>query len=292
MLSGRVFSKLSRSSYAAARLAEPSDLQELQVAASTERYDMVSAPDEPYYAEQYWRAITPHLASFPTGATVIDLGCSQGRISLRMAARFPDGQIVGCDLSTGAVAAAKANAERRSIHNAEFRVQPISECLQGLRDQSVDVVVMTEVAFFYPQWRDAIPQIVRCLRGGGVTAISFRPQYFYGMLAARGRHWQDVDAIHGARAGRILGNNSTFTWQTSGEIRELFTDEPTLELLELRGIGVCSGIPGDPHDTICRPSQLTETEREQLMVLEQELGRNIPDGGRYMLAIARKRTNP
>jgi hypothetical protein len=61
-----------------------------------------------------------------------------------------------------------------------------------------------------------------------------------------------------------------------------------LDLLELCGIGVCSGIPGDPHDHIVQPSQLDSGEKDHLMRLELELGRSVPDAGRYMLTVARK----
>jgi len=70
---------------------------------------------------------------------------------------------------------------------------------------------------------------------------------------------------------------------------DLFVNKYRLELLELRGLGVCSGIPGDPHDSICQPSQLTIEERDKLMELELELGKTVPDAGRYILAVLRKR---
>lgn len=287
-LSGRAFGKLSRVFHESARRWEPAGSQQRAVVGST-RYDMMTAPDESYYAEQYWHAIVPHLAGVTPNANVLDLGCSQGRMSLRLAAQFPGGQVLGCDLSADAVAAAQAYAAGKSIRNVTYRVQPISECLDAAREGSVDVALMTEVTFFHPQWRDEMPRIARCLKAGGIAAISFRPKYFYGMLAVRARNWHDVETIVAARQGSILGNTTTFTWQTSAEVHALFAGDPALELIALRGIGVCSGIPGDPHDTLCRPSQLTDSEREQLMKLEQDLGPGAPDGGRYMLAIARKR---
>jgi hypothetical protein len=57
--------------------------------------------------------------------------------------------------------------------------------------------------------------------------------------------------------------------------------------LDLRGIGVCSGISADPHDSICQPSELNDDERVKSMGLEIELGKSVLDGGRYMLAIVR-----
>ena len=46
----------------------------------------------------------------------------------------------------------------------------------------------------------------------------------------------------------------------------------------------------DPHDDICQPAQLSNAERMQHMELELELelGRTVPDGGRYILAVVRQ----
>ena len=68
----------------------------------------------------------------------------------------------------------------------------------------------------------------------------------------------------------------------------LFDQEHDLTLLELKGVGVCSGMQYDPHDYICQPSLLNAEERKQLMKLELDLGNIFPDGGRYILAVACK----
>ena len=60
------------------------------------------------------------------------------------------------------------------------------------------------------------------------------------------------------------------------------------EIIDLTGIGCCSGIGGDPHASVIRPSQLDQGNRQKLMELEVGLGRNVPDAGRYMLAAAVK----
>ena len=54
------------------------------------------------------------------------------------------------------------------------------------------------------------------------------------------------------------------------------------------GIGIVSGIPGDPLETIATPSRLTPEAREQLLEVETACGAAFPDDGRYLLALARK----
>ena len=274
-----------------ARKLEPADMRQRSVIGSAS-YDMVAAPDEPYYAEQYWRAMLPHFGMLPKDANALDLGCSQGRFTSRLAKLFSDGRVVGCDLSTEAIDQARDYAAADSVVNIDFRAQSIVECLEDFGEESVDVVVMTEVTIFYPEWNADLPRIIRTLKPGGVLIVSFRSQYFDALCVARRRLWESVEAVLRDRQGTIFDSSLVFTWHTSAEIRNLLVERYGLELLELRGIGVCSGISGDPHDHICQPSQLSNSEREQLMKLEVELGKSVPDGGRYILAVARKPGGP
>lgn len=62
-----------------------------------------------------------------------------------------------------------------------------------------------------------------------------------------------------------------------------------LHLLNLRGIGVCSGIEGDPLAVIARPSQLSASEQERLMEIECAVAEDYAACGRYILATAERR---
>ena len=283
----RVFSKLSRLSLSNARKLDTIDGWQRNVIGST-RYDMVVAPDEPYYAEQYWAVIRPLLDTLPKDAKALDLGCSQGRLTIRLGKLFAQGHVVGCDLSAEAITNARVYAGCESVENLDFQVCPISDCIKTFSEQSIDVIIMTEVTFFYPEWKQDVPRIIQTLRPGGILIMSFRTQYFDALCLVQRNLWEDVEPVLEDRQGAIFGSTSVFTWQTSEEIRAFMVEEHGLELLELRGIGVCSGIPGDPHEHICKPSQLDDRERIKLMKLELELGKTVPDGGRYILAIARK----
>lgn len=249
---------------------------------------MVASPDEPYYAEQYWTVMIPHLRTLPKSAQALDLGCGQGRFALRLGRLFANGRVVGCDVSAMAIAQAEAYARRDLVGNVTFRVQQIADCLEEFSESSVDAILLTEVTFFYPEWERDLSRTIRTLRPGGILVVSFRSQYFNALSLVHRRRWDGAEVILRHRKGAIYGSPPVFTWQTSEEIRALLVEDNGLELLELRGIGVCSGIPGDPHDHICRPSQLSSGEREDLMRLELELGKSVPDGGRYILAVARR----
>jgi len=284
----RVFGWLSRAINALSSKFAPKDIRETLIRGST-RYDMVTAPDEPYYAEQYWRVMAPFLKNVFEKAQCLDLGCSQGRFSLQLAKHFPQGKVLGCDISEPAITAARLNSDHAGLRNAEFRVGSIDQVLQSCDPVSQDVVLMTEVTFFYPNWREQMTQIMRVLRPKGLLAMSFRSQYFDALCLARGRSWHNLDMLLDQRQGTFFDSPVEYSWQTSTEIRSLLTRDHGLDLLDLFGIGVCSGIPADPHDYIVRPSSLDSHEQDQLMKLELELGRSIPDAGRYILAIAQKK---
>ncbi len=279
--------KVSNIFWVVAQKTIAEDYQQRAVIGST-RYNMVSSPDEPYYADQYWNIILPYLINTPNNARIVDLGCSQGRLTKKMGEHFTSGKVFGCDISTSAIEQAKIYVEKSSLKNVDFQVQSISECLRESENNSCDVILLTEVAFFYPDWKDDLSNVIDALKSGGILVMSFRSQYFNAMCIARSRRWESVQTILDYRKGAIFDPITSFTWQTSEEIRSLFLGTKEVELLDLRGIGVCSGINGDPHDFICQPSQLNDDERVKLMELEIELGKSAPDGGRYMLAIVRK----
>lgn len=284
----RVFGKVTRTLNNLSSIFAPKDIQETLVRGST-CYDMVVAPDEPYYGDQYWRVISPFFMLMPEGPQCLDLGCSQGRFSLRLAHRFPHGKVLACDISDTAIAAGRQNADKAGLRNLEFRVESIGQTLQSCGTESQDIVLMTEVTFFYPDWRLQMDEIMRVLRPRALLLMSFRSQYFDALCLVRGRFWHNTGMLLEKRRGHIFDGQLEFSWHTSEEIRALLTCEYGLDILELCGIGTCSGIPGDPHEQMARPSQLDSAEQKQLMRLELEMGRSVPDSGRYILAIAQKK---
>lgn len=88
----------------------------------TVAHDMVSHPDESYYALQYLHWIRPECeARFPErNPAILDLGCGQGRLSLPLADWAKFGRVVGIDFTPQAIMKARRCAQDRGIPNVEL----------------------------------------------------------------------------------------------------------------------------------------------------------------------------
>lgn len=78
-----------------------------------------------------------------------------------------------------------------------------------------------------------------------------------------------------------------FSWHTATDIRQLLA-ENGFAVSRLYGIGIASGIEGDPMSCIAQPSKLSPVGQSQLIDLEMSLAEQYADCGRYILAIARR----
>src|ERR1700688_875466 len=78
------------------------------------------------------------LARLPASARVLDVGCGPGTITVDLAARVPEGEVVAIDAAADAVALARAEAARRGGQaNVRFEVGDVYEL--GFEDGTFDV---------------------------------------------------------------------------------------------------------------------------------------------------------
>lgn len=149
---------------------------------------------------------------------------------------------------------------------------------------------MTEVAFFLPSYQEVIGQIYRVLSPGGLAFISFWSKYYRLLQMVKGRSWETAEMILKDSEGFWKGDSVWLSGQTVERIQELLTNTG-FSGIKFRGIGISSGIEGDPLAMIARPSLLSKGEQQRLMMIETALGEAYADCGRYILAIAIKREN-
>lgn len=267
-----------------------------RVKRSTRVHDMMKEPDEQYYAEQYWRVIESNLDRLgcDKAGRYLDLGCGQGRLSIPLArwCSTAGGRVQGIDLSDTAVEQARLYAAQHGVTNATFSASDIGGFIADLDDACADGIVITEVLYMTPDAPDILGQARRVLKPGGVLVASFRSQYFYALAMVDEGNFEAIPMLLDQRSGRLMGGDVWFNWHRADEIRAWLNDELGFEIVDMFGVGSCSGIAGDPHAPIARPSALSPEDRATLMKLELDLARRVPDAGRYILVVARRRPEP
>ena len=288
---------VKKSAYQAARLLRKigrvlehySSAQALALDAAMSVHDMVSNPDEQYYSSQYWHWILPELQSrFPgCNGRILDVGCGQGRLSLRLAKWSTHGSVTGIDLSSSAIEAARSYSQALGLQNLMFHQGDALDFLSQLQPESIDIVVMTEVAFVMPNYRDVISRIRELLKSGGLFFPAFRSQYFNILFSIGARSWESVKLVRDAREGHLGDGTTWFSWHNPEDVKQLLATAG-FDLIRLCGIGIASGIKGDPLASVAQPSALSPGELERLAEIEVALAEQYAACGRYILATAVK----
>jgi ubiquinone/menaquinone biosynthesis C-methylase UbiE len=99
-------------------------------------------------------------------ATIVDLGCGTGQLTLRLTERFPDARIIGIDYSAGMMRQAADRVEGDAIIlQADAHHLP-------LRPGSADVVVCTESFHWYRDQRRVLAGLASIIRPGGQLVIA------------------------------------------------------------------------------------------------------------------------
>jgi SAM-dependent methyltransferase len=114
----------------------------------------------------------PHrLASIPTGATVVDIGCGAG-MDLLLAAQAvgPRGWAIGVDMTEAMADRARVGARATGLDNVEVRLGDALALPVG--SDTVDFVISNGVLNLTPDKREAFGEVFRILKPGG--------QFLYG----------------------------------------------------------------------------------------------------------------
>jgi 2-polyprenyl-3-methyl-5-hydroxy-6-metoxy-1,4-benzoquinol methylase len=256
---------------------------------STSLHNMNDNADEVYYAQQYWQNIERNLnkLSVSKSGNFLDLGCGQGRLTFPLAEWALDASITGVDLSSVAIQSAMNHSTKLKNH-INFLCKDISDYLANIESNSIDAVFFLEVSFFLPNYDVVLSEIKRVLKTDGVLFASFRTRYFNALYCAQDSLWNSTEMVIKQNSGRFLASETLFNWSSSKEIKALLCDKLGMTLHDFRGIGCCSGIAGDPHSKIARPSMLSKYEKNQLMKLEDAIGLEVPDAGRYIFSVTQK----
>jgi arsenite methyltransferase len=136
------------------------------------------------------------FAKIKEGDTVIDLGSGAGNDAF-IARRFvgEKGKVVGIDFTEAMINKARANAEKLTLNNVEFRLGDIDD--MPVTSNYADVIVSNCVLNLVPNKHKVISEIYRVLKPGGHFSIS--DIVLEGELPAK---WKEVAELY---AGCVSG---------------------------------------------------------------------------------------
>jgi len=106
-------------------------------------------------------------AAIPGDATVLEMGCGTGQLSLFLASA--DRSVLGADLSRPSLELARAAADRYGLADAAFVETDLRR--PGLRAGAFDVVICSGVLHHTPDPRASFASVARLVRPGGVLVI-------------------------------------------------------------------------------------------------------------------------
>ena len=95
-----------------------------------------------YFIENVVNKVDGLATKLRNGITVLDVGCSAGHMTIRLAKAFPNSRFIGIDPCEEAIALAKGHAiEQAEVHNVTYE----NMCATRIAPNTVDVVILNDV---------------------------------------------------------------------------------------------------------------------------------------------------
>jgi trans-aconitate 2-methyltransferase len=105
--------------------------------------------------------------------SVLDLGCGNGKVTAVIAARIPEGRVVGVDASAEMIAFASEHFSPETFPNLSFAVSDI----RGITfKDEFDLVVSFNALHWIPKQDDALRAINAAIKSGGAAQLRLVPK--------------------------------------------------------------------------------------------------------------------
>ena len=263
----------------------PGFVQKQIVLDSANRYNMVLEENEKYYTRLYRFYINERIKRVygEKKIRILDVGCGHGRLSFALAELGHS--LDGIDFSSDAIRLATELATKRKISNVNFRVCDIAD--SSFKDiiEKYDCIICTEVLYMVREYEEVLSEMCLKLKPQGLLFVTFRDKLFMILHSLQNIRFREVKYILDHSEGVMRG--TYLNWHTKDQVAHLL-DMCGLQEIEVNGIGICSGIEGDPYAKIIQPSTLSLDEQSILMEAESSLAQEYAGCGRYLLVSAIK----
>lgn len=258
---------------------------------TTVYHNMSTDINETFYARQYWywieKMLKERLPARSHNFSILDIGCGQGRITSMLAKWVQencDGKVIGVDISAPAIDYAR---KKNMFEQCKYIEMDILDFLLRAESASFYCVVSTEVFFVLPKYKDICREINRILCDSGLFICSVRSKYFNVLYTIEQRQWSALSVILNNTEGYPWDPAGWLSWHTTESISKILV-QSGFKVLSCRGIGVCSGIEGDPLSKIVQPGLLVSEEQDELMKTEIALAGEMANCGRYIFIASEK----
>lgn len=175
-----------------------------------------------------WRTVAnsaaylePHLVP---GASVLDVGCGPGTITVDIAARVAPGRVVGMDASPEVIEQAKAFARERGLDNVEFVVGDAYRL--GFDDATFDVVHAHQVLQHVSDPVALLREFRRVRRAGGVVAardVDYSSCFWFPVSPGLDRWLEILTAVQRANGGEPDAGRRLKAWAREAGFTELLS---------------------------------------------------------------------
>jgi SAM-dependent methyltransferase len=251
------------------------------------QYDMAKEENEKFFLRLYLHHIGARLerAFGERKVRILDAGCGQGRLTIPLAKRGYE--MTGVDLSHQAIDSARQYAREEGLE-IDFLPGSIEEHISHFRPESFDSVISTEVLYMVKDYEKDVADLIGLLKPGGLLVLSLRPRLFYALLFLLNRRMEEARRLV-LNDERYI-NNGALNCQNRTEMTSLL-ERNGIGQIEMKGIGILSGIPGDPQACFAIPTEFDHGERDSLFEMEIRLGDEFQESGRYVLLSGIKNGN-
>jgi 2-polyprenyl-3-methyl-5-hydroxy-6-metoxy-1,4-benzoquinol methylase len=162
--------------------------------------------------DELWRQAAP--------ASVLDVGCGEGVLTVEWAERLSGGRIVGIDLEDPKL---RAEWEKRERPNLEFRAEEATRL--SFEDDEFDLAAAIEVLEHVPEPEATLAEMARVARSHMLVSVPREPLW-RGLNMARGAYWRSLGNTPGhvnhwskrgfvsllSRYGAVEEARSPFPW--------------------------------------------------------------------------------